>query len=154
MFTDKDKDQALVIAVGDAKAKQDAFAAPLRWIDADKSYAVCDISLDDDARFRYQPVGISSGAELKKGMQINLNDSISKTRAFWLQAVDKKPCVVYADHHVTRFEESLQSNRLIVKLYGAKGTEVKVITADPKSQQLKVHSVVLDQNGQARLDIK
>ena len=87
-------------------------------------------------------------------MQINLNDSISKTRAFWLRAVDKKPCIVYAGHNVTRFEESTRSNRLIVKLYGAKGTEVKVITADPKSRQLKVHSIVLDQKGQARLDIE
>ncbi len=124
------------------------------FTDADKSYAVCDISLDDDAKFSYKPVGIISGKELKKGMQIELNNSISKIRAFWLGAVDKKPCVVYAGHKVTRFEESLQSKKLFVRLYGAKDTEVKVITADPKSHELKIHSVVLDQKGQARLEIE
>jgi hypothetical protein len=68
IFTDRERSQAIVIAVGGSTSTNGdvrRFTAPLRWLDATKTDFVTDMSLDDIGTFASAFVGGLSGRDAR-----------------------------------------------------------------------------------------
>jgi hypothetical protein len=60
----------------------------VRWLKDRTTYAVTDITIDDDGSQAHTAKGEFTGGRLRtEGLPIDLSENTSKGKAFWLEAV-------------------------------------------------------------------
>lgn len=87
MWTDAPRRTALLIATA-AGTAQTTVDAKVRWLKDHTTYAVTDITIDDDGTQAHAAKGRFTGARLRtEGLPVDLSENTSKGKAFWLRAV-------------------------------------------------------------------
>lgn len=153
MYTDQKRKAALLIATGAggsaSRVVADLTARPGRLLAGDATYAVSDITLDDDGSHSYAFRGTFSGADLARpGFPIDLAANSSRGKAFWISRVDGTELTVqYADEHVSAYRVDATSSRIRIWLTGEPNATATVIVADPQRNRGLVKPVVLDERG-------
>lgn len=152
MWTDDDRDTALVIATGKG-GYASTVVADLRWLDDDGTYTVADITLDDDGSHTYAYRGTYQGEQLKS-FPIDLRAGTSRGKAFWIKRADGKNCqVLYADENVASYRENGAANRLRLELTGTPGADAVVVVVDPRHDRGLPRTVKLDGRGRASVTV-
>jgi hypothetical protein len=87
MWADARRRTALLIATA-AGTPQTTVDAKVRWLKDRTTYAVTDITIDDDGSQAHTAKGEFTGGRLRtEGLPIDLSENTSKGKAFWLEAV-------------------------------------------------------------------
>lgn len=87
MWADGARRTALVIATA-AGTDETTVDARVRWMNDGTTYAVTDITIDDDGTQTHTSKGMLSGRQLRtEGLPIDLSENTSKGKAFWLEAI-------------------------------------------------------------------
>lgn len=87
MWTDAPRRTALLIATA-AGTAQTTVDAKVRWLKDHTTYAVTDVTIDDDGTQAHAARGRFTGARLRtEGLPVDLSENTSKGKAFWLRAV-------------------------------------------------------------------
>ncbi|GAB3413020.1 hypothetical protein GCM10027569_31570 [Flindersiella endophytica] len=148
MYTDQKRRTALLIATG-AGGSAERVVAGLRWLADDATYAISDITLDDDGGHTYAYRGTFGGAELKRpGFPIDLAVNSSRGQAFWIRQVAGSALTLqYADEHVSAYRVDASSRRIRIWLTGEPNTTATVIVVDPKQDRGLLVPVELNGRG-------
>jgi hypothetical protein len=148
MYTDQQRGTALLIATG-AGGSASRVVADLRWLAGEASYAVSDITLDDDGSHTYAYRGTFTGAALQQpGFPVDLTVNSSRGQVFWIREVAGSALTVqYADEHVSAYRVDATSRRIRIWLTGEPNTTATVIVVDPKQNRGLVKPVELDERG-------
>lgn len=87
MWSDAPRRTALLIATA-AGTAQTTVDAKVRWLKDRTTYAVTDITIDDDGTQAHAGKGQFSGERLRtEGLPIDLSENTSRGKAFWLHAI-------------------------------------------------------------------
>ncbi|MFG2350581.1 hypothetical protein [Streptomyces phaeochromogenes] len=87
MWADARSRTALLVATA-AGTTQTVVDAKVRWLNDRTTYAVTDITIDDDGSQDHTVKGEFTGERLRtQGLPIDLSENTSKGKAFWLKAV-------------------------------------------------------------------
>ncbi|MFF1448420.1 hypothetical protein ACFVYF_09735 [Streptomyces sp. NPDC058274] len=86
MWADTARRTALLVATA-AGTPGTTVDAKVRWLKDRTSYAVTDITIDDDGTQAHSPRGTFTGERLRtRGLPVDLSENTSKGKAFWLSA--------------------------------------------------------------------
>lgn len=148
MWADEDRHEALMIATGKG-GYASTVVADLRWLDPGRTYAIADISLDDDGTYSYAYRGTFTGEQLTE-FPIDLRTNTSRGKAFWIRAtVSKNLQVVYADENVDRCQQHGSAQRIDLRLTGAANADAVVVVVDPRQNRGVARAIRLDARGRA-----
>ncbi len=154
MYSNDEKSTAYLIATaGGRSLVVPPTNYPLRWLDNTKTYLIEDVTLDDTGVFTYAFKGKYSGSELNAtGLNINLYESTSSAKAYWLQEfknVEKQ--VIFADQNVTSYTDTLQGNNLIIDAVGKANATGIIIVYGLTENDAMTCPLSFDSQGRARL---
>ena len=132
-------------------AKQNAFAAKLRWLDEKKTYLIEEITQLPDALFNYKYRGEFSGMQLKsQGLPIDLDAGEECCAAFWIQEkTSSNPQVLYADAAVVGYVEKTLASGLAVQVRGQPRATGRLIVFKPGPNGVEDRAIELDAQGRA-----
>lgn len=147
-YVNNDKTRALLIATTDGNEKKN-FTADLRWLDASKTYLVCDVSLDEKGFFNYQFMGTYKGSDLvSTGFAVKLKDENVGGKAFWFEAVEQDGVsVAYANEAVATYSISANGDTYTLSVTGKVGTVAVVIVGDRTTNRGLVLRLIIGENG-------
>jgi hypothetical protein len=153
MWTDDARQEALLIATGKG-GYASTVVADLRWLTPSRTYAIADISFDDDGSHSYAYRGTFTGAQLAE-FPIDLRQNTSRGKAFWIRAADHKNLqVLYADEFVDTVEQHGTSQRIDLLLSGTANASAVVVVVDPRTDRGLAKTVALDARGRAAATIQ
>lgn len=150
MYVMPDKSRAMMLGTSNGQVGTiDDVSIKARWLDENKTYLVQDITFDDTGIFTYDFRGKKSGKELiQNGLTVNMYQNSSRGKAFWFEEfrnVEKQ--VVYADHDVLSYTETLNGNSLIVNATGLANTTGKLIVYGITENKTMISSIIFDAQG-------
>ncbi|ONI68494.1 hypothetical protein BWI15_36485 [Kribbella sp. ALI-6-A] len=153
MWTDDARREALLIATGKG-GYASTVVADLRWLAPSRTYAIADISFDDDGSHSYAYRGTFTAGQLAE-FPIDLRQNTSRGKAFWIRATDGKNLqVLYADEFVDTVEQHGTPQRIDLKLSGTANASAVVVVVDPRTDRGLAKSVPLDARGRATATIR
>ena len=147
-YVNDEKTRALLIATAEQGEKKD-FIADLRWLDADKTYLVADVSLSDRGYFNYSFIGAYTGSELvQNGFAVKLQSENVGGKAFWFEAIESdKLSVVYASEAALTYTLTQNGKTYTVSVSGEKGEVATVILGERSGKKGLVLSIIIGENG-------
>ncbi len=153
MFVNEAKTGAIVLAVGGANTSTQTFTPRLRWLDKGKTYLVEDITLQDDGTWHYSFKGKASGSALiKSGLAIDLQESPSRGKAFWIQEVGRNPQqVLYADDKIVSYTERWDGKAFTVKATGTPGATGTLVIYKQSVNATEIKTIALDAHGNGQI---
>ncbi|MFD4957854.1 hypothetical protein [Microbacterium sp. NPDC058389] len=151
MYLNDDRTRGLLVATAAGKSQR-TLTANLRWLYDSVSYAIVDITLDDNTVFTYAYRGIRTGAAWKQpGLPIDLTQNTSAGKAFWIDTPPATPgiYVTYADHNVQR--AWIDGGRLLFT--GKPNAQVTAVLIDSSVDRARFVQVTLSASGSADVAI-
>jgi hypothetical protein len=131
--------------------------ATLRWLADATTYAIADITLDDDGTHAYAYRGTATGAQLKKaGFPIDLTENTARGKAFWIQAMrGDQPQLLYLDENIgTATLTGARGEAVTVIALGTPGATTAAIVVDPHRDLAATATVRLDAAGHGRATVR
>lgn len=157
MFTDDSRSTAWLIASnGSQTSTAGASKYPLRWLNADKKYAVADVTLDDNGTFCYAFKTCAQGDMLNSdGLNVNLLENSSSAKAYWIKEVSEAPLqVIFADEKVTAWTEQLTEGQLHIEATGQPNTQGLMMVYGTVENDAMHITLDFDAQGHAQADVK
>jgi hypothetical protein len=153
MWADDVRREALLIATGKG-GYASTVIADLRWLVPSRTYAIADISFDDDGSHSYAYRGTFTGDQLSE-FPIDLRQNTSRGKAFWIREADGKNLqVLYADENLDAVQQHGTSQRIDLKLTGTANAQAVVVVVDPRTNRGLAKTVPLDSRGRATATIR
>ncbi len=155
MFKSEDDASALMIATKYYGTAQE-FTADTRWLDADKTYLVADVSMTQSGSFVNAYRGVYSGQELvDNGFVVDLTESSAGVKAYWFQAVEEDAPlqVVYADENVINYDAQVNGSTLQLTVEGTPDTVANVVVASAANNTGRTLSLMIPDSGSLTVSV-
>jgi len=155
MFTDEARGRALLIATAKG-GHSSTVVATLRWLADATTYAIADITLDDDGTRAYAYRGTATGAQLKSsGFPIDLTENTAPGKAFWVQAMSGElPQLLYLDENIRTATLTATGDTVTVDAQGTPGATTAAIVVDPHRDLAATATVRLDAAGRGTATVR
>lgn len=156
MYCDEQRDRALLIATGQMGYAA-AVVADIRWLADEATYAVIDITIDDDGSQQHSFRGAHTGASLRQpGFPIDLRENSSRGKAFWFERVTGDNLQVsYANEEIDEIEVDLATQtRIRLTVTGTPHGTGMVVVVDPTTNRGASFEVPLNARGRGNLVVQ